>query len=76
MDREVTCPRCRANNMQYPGGSRATADREIEVCGSCCSDEAWLSSKGKSVQKVAAWPVARSYTESGAEMRSDGRHPK
>lgn len=56
------CPRCR-NKMDLPGKSRATPDREIEICGPCCSDEAMREAAGLPWPAVSGWPVAR---EAGA----------
>ncbi|MEW2610237.1 hypothetical protein AB0937_08505 [Streptomyces sp. NPDC047880] len=56
------CPRCR-NKMDLPGKSRATPDREIEICGPCCSDEAMREAAGLPWPAVSEWPVAR---EAGA----------
>ncbi|WP_285510972.1 hypothetical protein [Streptomyces sp. NBRC 14336] len=52
------CPRCR-NKMDLPGASRATEDREIQICGPCCSDEARREAAGLPWPAVAEWPVTR-----------------
>ncbi|MBZ6250357.1 GIY-YIG nuclease family protein [Streptomyces olivaceus] len=52
------CPRCR-NKMDLPGASRATPERDIEVCGPCCSDEADREAAGLPWPAVSEWPVAR-----------------
>ncbi|MEV6752382.1 hypothetical protein [Streptomyces sp. NPDC051214] len=52
------CPRCR-NKMDLPGKSRATPDREIKICGPCCSDEAMREAAGRPWPAVAEWPVTR-----------------
>lgn len=52
------CPRCR-NKMDLPGASRATPDREIEICGPCCSDEAMREAAGLPWPSVSEWPVPR-----------------
>jgi hypothetical protein len=61
----MKCPRCQINAVTESGTSRATGDRDIEICGACCSDEAWIEHYGQAVPKIAAWPVARKYDELG-----------
>jgi hypothetical protein len=52
------CPRCQ-NKMDLPGASRATPDREIKICGPCCSDEAMREAAGRPWPAVSEWPVSR-----------------
>lgn len=69
MGTETTCPRCRLSPLDEPGASRATGDRDIDVCGACCSDEAWLEHRGHAVPMMATWPVTRTYDEFGQTLR-------
>ena len=52
------CPRCR-HKMDLPGRSRATSDRDVEICGPCCSDEATREAAGLPWPAVSEWPVTR-----------------
>lgn len=65
---KATCPRCQISPLENGGASRATGDRDIDVCGPCCSDEAWIEHYGQPVQKMAAWPVDRKYDELGQRV--------
>lgn len=62
---DYICPRCRLSTLEFAGASRATDGRDIEVCGPCSSDEAWIAHYGIPVQKMAAWPVALTYDDLG-----------
>lgn len=55
-DNAFICPRCH-HAAEYPGASRATDGRDIEICGPCCNDEAVREARGLPVQKMADWPV-------------------
>lgn len=59
------CPRCHESTDVPPGKSRATGEHDIEVCGSCCSDEAWMDAAGRPLQAFAQWPVVRLYRADG-----------
>lgn len=51
---EATCPRCtRTYDGRYPAMSRATPERDIEVCPACGTCEA----VGFGPVPVAQWPV-------------------
>ena len=58
------CPRClgpiptAASPGAYPGAaSRATDDRDIEICSPCGSDEAMRQARHGYVLPVATWPL-------------------
>lgn len=54
------CPRCHGaliTDDDQGGASRATPDRDIDVCGPCCVDEAVRQTLGKGTVLVAQWPV-------------------
>lgn len=61
------CPRCHGP-MPHAGGSRATPEREIDVCGPCDGDEAYRESYGDGLQPVAAWPVQLTYDALGERL--------
>lgn len=64
----MRCPRCHGD-IGLPGGSRTTAERDIEICGSCCSDEAMLEATGMDIGRMADWPIAERKT--AAELQLD-----
>lgn len=48
------CPRCSDPfEVRYPAMSRATSQRDVEICKWCGSDEA----VGRGVFPVADWPI-------------------
>lgn len=52
----VPCPRC-LGVIENAGMSRATPDRDIEICGPCSSDEALREIAEEWVVPVADWPM-------------------
>lgn len=56
------CPRCHGE-LRYVALSRATPEREIDICHLCGHDEAMLQWLGGGFQPVAAWPVERTYEQ-------------
>jgi hypothetical protein len=71
MDYANVCPRCH-EPLRHPGGAaRAVPDRDITICGPCCSDEAEMEARGRAVQKMAEWPVDRSYGPGGGAIIPD-----
>jgi len=56
------CPRCGESfDDRYPAASRTTPGRDVDICGKCGDDEAWLLLAGDPVPPMAAWPVTRKY---------------
>lgn len=48
------CPRCTDPfDVRYPAGSRATEERDIDICAPCGTDEAI----GRGVYAFADWPI-------------------
>lgn len=64
----MKCPRCQINAVAESGASRATGDRDIDVCDACCSDEAWLAYYGQPIPLTATWSVLRQYDEFGQRV--------
>lgn len=56
---DMVCPRCREAYTHPGGASRAVPQRDIVICGPCCSDEIVYAAAGRLVPRVAEWPVRR-----------------
>jgi len=53
------CPRCsRALNRPFVAGSRATAERDWDICGLCGELEAERDARGLGQVSVEHWPVS------------------
>lgn len=59
------CPRCGEAMDVPPGGSRMAVDRELDICGPCCSDEAYRDAAGDPPIPPNEWPVRRRYDSLG-----------
>lgn len=58
----VICPRCEGpieirDGVKIAAGSRATADRDVDICGMCGTDEAIREQAGGGVIPVTGWPM-------------------
>ncbi|MFF4291017.1 hypothetical protein ACFY0R_37840 [Streptomyces sp. NPDC001633] len=55
------CPRCGGPLARFPGdlggGSRIVTDRDITICGPCCTDEAVRDATGRAPVPPGEWPV-------------------